>query len=492
MLATLKSRLGSSSGRLIGNWSIYTLGGFLSQGLSFFLLPVFTRYLSPHDYGVLSYTAMLRTFFTILGSLSIQTYVIRHYYDCKTAKETRQLFGTILIFVFVYNLCLLGAAYLTLPIAFRVFNVQVPFAPYVQLVLLGTVIEIIGLIPMSYFRATEQAGKYVVLALTMTLLSGGLSVYLIVGRGMGLLGRYYGQLGADVALLIVYLMIMARISDLSWNSAHVRKAIAFCSPLVPAQFLASFTNMSDRLILERYVPLAHLGIYSVGFALASIVALLAGQGLYTAIQPQVCRLASESRLDARIMPIKRYVLLLLAGIVCSVIALSREIVAILAPPTFRESYKIASLLVVSIAMQAFLTLVPSLYLMANKKTQYEPPIRLAGAVVGLVAMLVLVPWWGIYGAAISTIIAALATLYAYQLVLRRQSCVRWAFSRDVALMGGACLLGYGILQTEMPLVALTVAIKLSLITVLAGVYILRMTGRIRGLKPIIDSANLKQ
>ena len=60
----LKSKLGSSRGKIIANWSIYALGGFLPQALSVLLLPVFTRYLSPHDYGILSYTSMLCTFFT--------------------------------------------------------------------------------------------------------------------------------------------------------------------------------------------------------------------------------------------------------------------------------------------------------------------------------------------------------------------------------------------------------------------------------------------
>jgi len=459
-------------GRVFSNGVIYAVGGFLPQALGLLLLPIFTRYLSTRDFGVLSYTVMLSSFFTMLGSLSIQTYIIRYYYDCKTAQEARQLFGTVFLFICFYNLALLGLAFLVLPFVFRMGNLQVPFYPYVEITLICTVIEVIGLIPLSYYRAKEQAVSYITLSLAMTFLNGGLSVYLVVGRDLGLLGRYYGQLLADGALLLVYLAILARIAEFRWNSRYIRKALTFCLPIVPAQFLASFASLSDRAILERFVSLGELGLYSVGFGIATVPTVVT-TGIYSALQPYVCRLASENKLDAGIQTIKRFYLLLIMGLMFGVIALSEELVVVVTSPAFHESYKITSLLVMSILLQAYLSNVPSLYLMAAGKTKYESPVRFAGALVGFVMLLVLIPRFGIYGAGLSALAAALVTLGGYHLALRRESLVEWGFTRNVALMGAACAVGYGVRQIQTPFPVLTGAIKLCLVASLAAVAIWR-------------------
>jgi len=464
-------------GRVLGNWSIYALGGLLPHALSVLLLPIFTRYLSPHDYGVLAYTTMLASFFTIVGSLSIQTYVVRRYYDCRTSDETRHLFGTTFVFVGLYNVLLLAVAYATLPQVFRTLDVQVPFSPYVELTLLSMVMDVVGLIPLAYFRARERAGVYVLLAVTPALLNSALSVYLVVAQGMGLLGRYYGQLAAFALFLVVNCVIMTRIGRI-WRYSLIRDALVFSLPLVPAQFIGVFVNMSDRLVLERFTPMDQLGTYSVGFGMASSAAMVMG-GMYLAIQPMVFRLASESRLDTMILSVKRYILAVTMTVMCVVIALSQELVKLLTAPAFHESYKIGALLVIPIALQAFITLVPSLYIVAMAKTRYETPIRSTGALAGLVAMLILVPLLGTYGAAVASIISALVTLFTYHLVICRRSGVRLGLGRDVVLMGLACALGYGILQLQSPLLLLTAAIKLVAIGACVAVYLWKTAGALQ-------------
>lgn len=453
--------------RVLWNWCLYSLGNLFPQALSILLLPVFTRYLSPHDYGILSYTTVLVAFFMLAGSLAIQPYLVRYFYECPTKEASREFFGTIFLFLAVYNLALLGAALALGPLVFRWFGIQVPFAPYVQLALLCAAIETLALIPLNYFRARERAGAYIALSLAMTVLNGGLSLYLVAGRGMGVLGKYVGQLAGDVVLLGVFLLIMARIAVPCWRMAHVQAAMAFCLPLVPAQFLATVANMADRLILERKVSLAELGMYSIGFAVASSVVALLG-GVYSAIQPYVCRLASESRLDEEMPSVAGHVLLLAMTMIFAVTALSRDGVRLIAAPPFHESYKLACVLVVAIVIQAYLTLVPSLYLLATQQTKYETPVRLVGTTVGFICLLVLTPRFGTWGAGAAAVITALATLGAYRWVLCRHSRIQLPFGRHLLLMGASSLAGYAVLQVKGSGTPLGILAKVVLIGLVAA------------------------
>jgi O-antigen/teichoic acid export membrane protein len=462
----------------------------LPQALSIFLLPIFTRYLSPDDFGILSYTAVLGSFFGLFGSLSIQMYIMNHYYDCKTRSQEKQMFGSILLFVLVHNCLLLTCAYLILPLIFHFLNVQVPFYPYVHLTLVSTAMELVGILPLSYFRARQEAAKYVSLSLAMTFLNGGLSVYLVVGQEMGLLGRYYGQLVANAVLLVVYLVIMARIAELSWNAGYVRQALAFCLPLVPAQLLGTVTSLSDRLILERYAPLAELGIYSVGFSIACGVTVLT-TGVYSVTYPLACQLRSELRLDDGIATIRRGFLVLVSSLMFVTITFSREIVDVLAGPSFHESYKIVSILVVAILMQAFATNVPSLYLVAGGKTHYEAPIRLVGACVGIVAMLLLIPRMGVYGAGGAALAAAMVTLLGYQFVLKRESKLQWNLGKDLFCMGSAALLGVAVQQIQVPSLVVTGVVKLVMIGIVMGFFIWRYGGGVVAMMNNLIQARLR-
>jgi O-antigen/teichoic acid export membrane protein len=480
--ASFRSRLTSPLGRVVRNSAVYTVGSMLPQAISVFLLPVFTRYLSPQDYGILAYSLMAATFFSSLGSLSIQMFIIRHYYDARNANDARRFFGTMYGFLLAYNAVLLAVSSLVLPSVFAAAHVQVPFRPYVQIAYLSAMLQVLALVPMSYLRATERAAAYVGLAFLSALLNGGLSLYLIVGRHMGVMGRFYGQLGGDLLMLLVYLAIMSRIASVSWRTEYVRRALIFCLPLVPAQFLAMFSSMSDRLVLERLVPLSDLGVYSVAAGIAATAPILTS-GVYSAIQPQIFRMAADGELDRHVLTIKKYLLWLFMALICVFIALSRDLVGLLAGPAFHDSYKVATLLVIGILIQSFITNVPSQYLAAIGRTKYEMPCRLGGMIVGLGSMLILVPRLGVHGAGIASVVTALVTLAIYQQFLRSQSSLDWRFSRDVALMGAAAAVGYVLLQIHFAGPIGDAAIKLSLFGAVAAIYLVSLSASIRATLP---------
>lgn len=448
---------GIAAGRVIGNSAVYTLGNVLPQGMNMLLLTVFTRYLSPAEFGIFSYTVGICAFLALFGHLSIHSYVLRHYFECRTEEARRRLFGSIFGFLVVYDALLLATELLLMPRLFRALGAQVPFEPYMRLALLNTAIEILAVVPMTYFRVREQAAHFVALSLTQTILNGALSFYLVVVAGAGILGRYYGLLGANAVLVGACLLVMARVAAWSWDWAAIRSAVVFSAPLSVAGLLWLVQTMSDRLILERFVTLSQLGVYSVGFSIAYGINSLSN-GIYKAIEPQVYRLADGALLDRKIVEMKRYMVLLLAALGCVLITFSREILVILAGPSFYESYKIVALLAVSVVLQG-VSVPASTYAIAIDRTRYVPFVHLAGAGASLAANLVLVPLLGIYGAAAGSITASIVTLYAYTALTERGSAVRWQIGPDFLWMAGSFGLSAAILQVDTHWLPTSLALK---------------------------------
>lgn len=462
LIGSAQSMAGKTSVR---NAAIYTVGSMLPQFINVLLLPLFTRYLSASEYGILSYTTALCAFLFVLGTLSIHAYVLRHYFECKTDLERSNLFGNIAVFLVIYNLVLLSIEFLVFPRLFQVLDIQIPFEPFMKIALINCFIDILAVLPQVYFRIRQEALRFTMLTVSSVLLSTGFSFYLVVYAKMGILGRYYGLLGANTIMVVVYLLIIFRISSFSFDTRLLKNALKFSLPLIPTAILYNLTTMSDRFILERYISLSQMGIYAVGLSIANGLSFF-NHGIYKAIEPEVFKMADRPDFHDRILKFKKYTTLILLAVSCSLIILSKEVVMLLIDPKFYESYKIIMFITMALCFQG-IAIPFNCYLIATYQTRHMPAISAAGAISSILINFALVPRIGMYGAAISVIASSLITLLAYKFVTEHTSDIRWNLNSDLLLVIGAFIVSILIVQVDTPAIILTVVIKLTLFFALA-------------------------
>jgi len=454
----------SINNKIVGNSTLYIIGGVIPQIVNFLLLPVFTRYLSPEEFGIFGYTTAISLFFSIIGSLRLRSYLMRHYYRCQTEEEQKQLLGTIFSFLFVYNLALLGLFYLFMPPLFLKFHVSVPFDPFVRLALLGKIFEVVGLVSLVFFRIKEQAGRYFVLSVLVTLLNVGLSLYFVVALNTGILGRYYGQLIAYGVLLVICIFLIKKIAYFSLKKKWIVLALIYVLPLVPAQFFVSLGSIVDRLFIGQYFTLAQLGIYTIAFSIALGIQVVVN-GIFRAIEPRIFKMASVGCLDSKVYFLKQNMSRILVCIGALVIALSPEIIRIMSGPTFLESGKIIPYLAVAVVIKG-MSRIPSTYLMALHKTKYESKIQFVGLMCGLFALIGLMPIWGLYGAALAAICSAITVLYGFKMALKKESKIKWNFEQDLVFLGGMIVFGVFVMQVEASHLINAILWKLIILTAL--------------------------
>ena len=86
--------------KLVKNSSIYTVVSVLQKAIGFFLLPLYTRYLMPADYGVVSVVTSIEAFLTAFYMLSLHGAVTRFYFSLRNdLGELKKLWGTCFSFV---------------------------------------------------------------------------------------------------------------------------------------------------------------------------------------------------------------------------------------------------------------------------------------------------------------------------------------------------------------------------------------------------------
>ena len=114
---------------LVKNTSLYTLGNIIPKIAGFFLLPIYTAYLSPSDYGIVQSMQVLSAILTLLFTLSIDRAVYRLYFDFKDKASRTTYLSTIVISLFVISLVMLALLFLFQSSIALIYS-SISFYPY--------------------------------------------------------------------------------------------------------------------------------------------------------------------------------------------------------------------------------------------------------------------------------------------------------------------------------------------------------------------------
>ena len=88
---------------LFRNLLIYGLGDVFTSVVSLLLLPIFTNYLTPTDYGVITMLATIEAVTKVTFRWGVDTAFMRMYYDCADQAARQRLASTIFFFLLAVN-----------------------------------------------------------------------------------------------------------------------------------------------------------------------------------------------------------------------------------------------------------------------------------------------------------------------------------------------------------------------------------------------------
>ena len=256
--------------KLFKNTAIYAVGEILPKIVSFLLLPVFTRYLTTSEYGILSYTSSFMLLLTVISILSLNSYALRYYFERKDEGERRLLLGTVYMVIGLMNLILIALGWLFLPLIIDNYHIQVPWDPYFKLALINNFLASFSTIPLVIYRVRQDSAKYVMLSFSFSMLTFFFNVIFVVFLKQGIIGYYHSTLLVSIPYFFIYAYIIRKYSCFKISRDYVKEGLRFSLPLLPGAIAYFFLNMVDRIILERNVPLPDLGIYNISILFCNI------------------------------------------------------------------------------------------------------------------------------------------------------------------------------------------------------------------------------
>ena len=401
--------LGPQLKRLGKHSAIYGLGGLVQRILAVLLLPLYTRYLSPSDYGKVETLIALTTVAGIVLRFGITSAFFRFYFDSPEPERRRLVLRT----SFWFTMTLATAGLIAgLALAGEISQLLFGSEDDRELVMAAFVGLWAG---MNYeqltslFRVEERSVAFVSASLANILLTIGATLVLVVALEKGPIGVVVGNFTGTLVVYAALIGYRREQLGLQFDRGLLRGMNRFGVPLMPTALFLWTTNFSDRLFLVRLADTTEVGLYSVGVRLASAMVLLLTA--FRLAWPAFAYSIEDEREAKRTYAfVLTYLVLLATWVATGLALLSPWVVDWIAAPAFAESSRVVGPLAFStVAFAGYI--VVAIGVGRARRTQFNWVVTGAAAAVNVALNLLLIPRYGMMGAAIATI-AAYSTMFA--------------------------------------------------------------------------------
>jgi O-antigen/teichoic acid export membrane protein len=398
--------------RIFKNSAIYSVKDVFEKAVYLLLIPVYTKYLTPEEFGTVSLMMMLASMITVFLGVGQPNALMRFYQDYQF-EEQQEYLGSVMLYLLIipFIICLLlfelGNTF------FEVFFNQVIFYPYGFLAILIAYFACIPDLLLSLWRIQEKAKLYVLFALALFLSKEIISLFLIIQVALGAYGRLLGEavvVGGGWLFVVIY--FFNYIKRFTFSTTKLKKSLFFGLPLIPHILSAIILSVSDRYMLEHFTDLTQVGLYSLGYSIGS-VALFVSTGFGQAWGPFFYSMADKQGAARLFSQIATYFFCLISVVSLALILFSKEIVGLLASSSYQDAYPVIPIVALGTFFNCLYN-IPIYILYYYKKTSTIPYITVTAAIVNILLNLWIIPLYGMNGAAWAT---AISYLIMFVLVL---------------------------------------------------------------------------
>ncbi len=432
--------------RLARTGAAYTASSVLSKLIAVALLPLYTRYLTPADYGAAEVMVVAVIAASIVIRLGVIEALMRFYYVADEDREQVVKTGFASLF-WTTTVAALIALPFAEPISRALLDSSQP--DLVRIAIGGLWIFTLYEYLVALFRLDERAKAYLVFTMANVLLAIPLTVWLVVFQEEGAKGLLLGTYGAGLPFLLYLIFEQRHRLSLIVDVAMLRRMFRFGLPTMPAELSLYSLQFIDRIILVRLAGLAEAGLYALAIRFAQGVTVLT-RGFQLAWPPLAYSVQDDTEAKRVYALIVTWFLAVCTFTVIGFWLLARWIVRILAAPEFFESYEAIGLLATGVTMYA-LYLVLVVILGRTGRTEFNLPATAIATVANIGLNLALIPPYGIVGAGLALVGSYVIVLGLMYWFTQRLFPVPYEWGRLALIVGVAAALVVGgelLLPTE--------------------------------------------
>jgi O-antigen/teichoic acid export membrane protein len=401
--------------RLLRHTSVYGIGSALLTVAGFISFPILTRLLSVSDYGLLSLVGTTVALLVAVGKLGIQQSIVRFHaelYSTERRASEAQLLATVL-----------WGMGLTSAVTAVIWIVAVSWAPHgwwhdsrlphlMRLTAALIIVRVLDSAFLNVLRAQQRSTAYTAYTVVRRYAVLGLALTTMLYVVPGLDG-FFGSavIGEAIAVYVLAQIVLRRPSSgersalgfANFSSDLLRLMLAFGIPLMAYEIAGTVLNVGDRYVVQALLGSGAQGVYSAAYSLCEYVQAILINAMVQALIPIYTRLwVEDGATEARrfIDRVFHFYLLVAAPIIGGLALVGNEVIVELASSRYSSAAAVIPLIMAGLVCEGAIPIVGA-GLFIHKRTRLVVPVVGFCALFNIAASALLVPRFGLSGAAMA-------------------------------------------------------------------------------------------
>ena len=383
--------------------SVYGIATILSRVISFVMIPVYTSYINPEEYGVMELIHITMSLIETVIALGITTGLSRFYFDTEDQHERNRVVSSAFFGLGGFLMLLVG--FFTLasgPLSTLVLD-SITYKRFFVIAFSSLAVNILNNIFITYYRINKKSLTVLFISTGQLVVNLTLNIIFLVVLKMGVWGIFVATFITAVLTFLVFAPVVIRKVGFNVSWEITKELILFGLPLIPSNIASYIVAASDRYFIKEYVSINDTGLYSLGYKFGTLVNSFVTQPFNQIWGPRRIEMFGKGNYEEIFSRIFTYFTFVLLFVGMTISMLARDIVHLMADKAYWSAYAIIPLLTLAHVIFGFYYhfYVPIFY---EKKTKYFAYINVMNAILNLGLNFLLIKPMGVWGAALSTLI----------------------------------------------------------------------------------------
>ena len=417
--------------KLFSNTIIFAIGSFGSKLLVLILVPLYTAALLPEQYGTVDLVAQTANILLPIFTLSVSEAALRFGLDAKTPERRQTIYTTCLGVV----ICGLGIMAAIFPILSR-FDYLDGFSTILYIYVWTAALKQLN---ATYTRSLEKVKLFALDGILTTLMMILLNILFLLKFKWGMTGYLLAIILSDLCssvFLFVAAGLWRHVNPKRFQLSALKEMLRYCAPLVPTTLLWLITSISDRFIIVYFHGEAMNGINTVAYKIPTIITTIFTMFSQAWNMSAIQENGSSGREDfyTTVFSLNQSFMYVMAA---GILMINRPLTYIWVNPAYHEAMLYSPILTMATIFTCFNVFLGSVYI-AEKRTKRSFITSLAAGVINIILNFLLIPRFGVYGAAGATF-AAYFLVFFFRL-FDTSGIIRFKFSLTKILVNTLLLI----------------------------------------------------
>lgn len=368
------------------------------------MIPIYTRFLSPADYGILELITITLSILGIVLAAGLTSAVSRFYFDYKEEKDRNKVISVgLLSFIVVSIVSFASLA----PFSSSISEIILESSEHSSFLVIAfgyMAISFVLEVIFAYFLVTHQSMSLTLSNLAGLVVSLSLNILFVVVLQIGVMGILLATLISHSLQVLVLLPLVLKRVGLHFDFNLFKRMFRFGFPIIFSQVARIVVTASDRFFIRAFFSLADTGLYSLGYKLGAMVFTFVGTPFDMIWTPRRFETFGQEQAEKDFARIFTLFIFTISFVGLFISILTKDLLILFVTESFWDAYKVVPIIVLTYVIHSF-NYHFDIGILVKKKTILYAGINVTTAVLNLILNYFLIRAYFIWGAAIATLIS---------------------------------------------------------------------------------------